>query len=262
MNVSLIAASIREALYRDFINSLLQENVSIEVIFAGHKPPKEQWSLLKYITTSYIKPSQAYEICRRKAKGEVIVWCADDCSFKGQILTRAYTYWKSQNNEKLILSIQTRETGYNLPKGKLFDMDNHRFFGYRKSTPLMAPLGMMGRKFLDDLGGFDRRYVCGQYENDVVMRAYANGGTVKIFGNEYCFIDIDHLGKSIKIGESKTEDDFLNRPFATGYVKDRAVLEASWASGTSALTERRDTFEPYEDKDILTVSQSNRGIWE
>jgi len=153
----------------------------------------------------------------------------------------------------------------------------------------MAPLALISRKFLEELGGFDRRYVCGQYENDVVMNAYAVGGKVEVFGDEHCFIDIDHLGKSIKIGECEDEAGFLKRPFASGYRNDRAVLLASWCdfrwnpkiiiengktfiepffyqegklTGDDVLVNRADEFQPYEDEDILTKSQSNKGKWE
>jgi len=284
LEVSLIASSNRPQLYESCLMSLRETSVDYEVVFAGNnnfkdmgckedsgmiyqKPlfirPDNFCSQFYYHRTANIKPAQCYEIARRKAVGEVIVWVADDCEFPKDIIGKAYKFWKRHNDQSLILSIQTKESGYGLPEGKLFDMDNHRFFGYRKNSPLMAPLAMMSRKFLEYLGGFDRRYVCGQYENDVVMRAYAEGGSVKIFGGKEEFIDIDHLGKSMQIGESKTEADFLDRPFATGYGKDREVLENSWALNSSrVLEERRDEFEPYSEEELFTKSQSNKGKWE
>jgi len=266
VKISLFASSVRPQLYPAFFKSLESEPLKneIEVVFAGNNFAKEYFDLnlpFKYIQTENIKPSQCYEIARRHCSGEVVVWTADDAECVGGILSKAYEYWKSQNNEKLILSLQTKESGYNLPVGALFDMDIHRFFGGRGSTPLMAPLGMMSRAYLEKLGGIDRRYVCGQYENDIVMRAYADGGTVEVFGDKDAHIDIDHLGKSIQIGESTTESDFLHRPFASGYHKDRQVLESSWVKRDTVSLERNDSFEPFEDKDLLTVSQSNKGKW-
>src|SRR3990167_10033299 len=69
------------------------------------------------------------------------------------------------------------------------------------------------------------------------------------------------------IGESKTESDFLNRPFAKGYKQDRLILERSWATHKmfpvfNVSSTQLDKFEPYEDKDILEKSQSNKGIWD
>lgn len=280
--VSLFASAVRPPLWPSFFKSLKDTSVEVEVVFAGNVDTMKDYNYFsdfhgsnckfRYIKTENIKPAQCYEIARRHCTGEVIVWVADDCEFHNDVIGKAYTYWKSQNNDKLILSIQTKESGYGLPQGQLFDMNMHRFFGYRTNTPLMAPLGLISRKFLDELGGIDRRYVAGQYENDCVVRAYNAGGKVEIFGNKDCFIDIDHLGKSLLIGESKTEKDFLNRPFAQGYTKDREVLESSWTLNGNIravmsvnnypIYLRNDEFEPFEDKDLLTVSQSNKGIWE
>ncbi len=286
--VSLIASSVRHQLYKDFFDSLEGTSVKYEVVFAGNKLPPIQYPV-NYILTHNIKPAQCYEIARCAAIGETVLWCADDCEFPNNVIGKAYDYWKSQDNEKLILSIQTKESGYRLPQGKLFPMQNHTLLANDPKTPLMAPLALISRKFLEDLGGFDRRYICGQYENSSVMDAYAVGGTVEIFGGTDCFIDLDHLGKSIKIGECKDENSFLMRPFATGYRNDREVLLKSWCNwkyvprqyfkdGKSCFTtfffeeaclnvddvvkKRADKFEPYEDKDILTKSQKPKGQWE
>jgi hypothetical protein len=283
MKISLFASSVRPQLYESFFKSIEDEPLKyeIEVVFAGNNicnwgewesfngssyvSPcyvSKKYRNFLYVRTENIKPSQCYEIARRHCTGEVIVWVADDCEFVGGIISKAYEYWKSKNNEKLILSIQTKESGYGNKAGSFFDMHNHSFFGFDHSTPLMAPLAMMGRDYLDRLGGIDRRYVCGQYENDLVMRAVADGGKVEIFGNQESFIDIDHLGKSLSIGECTNERDFQRRPFASGYEKDRQVLEGSWAKGRVVSLQRFDSFEPFEDKDLLTVSQSNKGQWE
>jgi hypothetical protein len=283
VDVSLFASSNRPDLYASFFKSLKGTSVKYEIVFAGNNMKKGQiWRSglvnifdgkyhyidhpeFTYIETENIKPSQCYEIARRACNGETVIWVADDCEFPNDVIGKAYKYWKEQNDEKLILSIQTKETGYNLPIGKFFDMKNHSFFGFRPETPLMAPLGFMSRKFLDELGGFDRRFICGQYENQCVMMALQAGGKISVFGDKDCYIDIDHIGKSLLIGESKREQDFLNRPFAKGYHLDRKVLETSWVLLDKTISKTMlDKFEPYESKDILVKSQSNniKEIWD
>lgn len=263
--VSLIASAVRHQLFESFFKSLEGTSVNVEVVFAGNVVEAIQHGLnFKYVLTSNIKPAQCYEIARRHAQGETVLWCADDCEFPDDIVGKAYKYWKAQNDEKLILSIQTRESGYGSMKPILFDMNMHRFFGYDRHSPLMAPLALMSRKFLEELGGFDRRYLCGQYENDVVMNAYLAGGRVEIFGDENNYIDIDHLKKSIDIGESKDHKEFLHRPFATGYPHDRKILEGSWLKSGVVIKghPRQDKFEPYEEKNLYVKSQSYKGCWE
>ena len=142
----------------------------------------------------------------------------------------------------------------------------------------MAPLGFMSRRFLDRLGGVDQRYVAGQYENDFVMRAVADGG--RVYKYEEVCVNIDHI---IKHGNTTK--------FWSGYEEDRKVLEGSWVIGgwkpmptpflgllptqqtqnafwyypiinNEVTLVRQDLFVPFEDTDILTKSQGNKGVWE
>ena len=288
--VSLFASAVRPALWKSYLDSLKSTSVSYEVVFSGFNTPEEvkpfieKYPEFKYIHTGRIKPAQNYEVSRRACTGETISWSCDDGEYGNDVMGKAYRFWKSKNNKKLILSIQTKESGYGMPEGQLFDMNMHRFFGGYNDSPLMAPMNLMSREFLNQLGGYDRRYVSGQTENSVVMLAYQHGGTVEIFGGTDCYIDIDHLSKSIMIGESKNEEDFLNRPFARGYQKDRAVLEGSWckinylklqqlmSKGANPVNippyliydispMQLDAFEPYAKNISLTESESNKGQW-
>lgn len=259
--VSLFASAVRDKLFPYFLDSLKTTKIPIEVIFAGPLPEVKEMEYApfltyKYIHTENIKPAQCYEIARRACQGELVHWTCDDAEYTPYLMEKVYESWKSGNNEKLIYSLQTKETGYGVPKGFLFDMHVHRFFGGNNSSPLMAPLGVMSRKFLDEIGGFDRRFICGQYENFAVMMAYAKGAKVRIFGNQDEHVDIDHLGKSLMIGESVTQNDFQKRPFAEGYPNDRKILEQEFSEGRN-ITLHKYTFEPYEEKDILIKSQSN-----
>ncbi len=253
VKVSLIASSVRPKLYNAFLKSLKGTSVEHEVIFVGNLTPNDYREFetqygLKYIRTSNIKPAQCYEIARRHAKGEVIVWVADDCEFKGGILTKAYNYWKLKKNNKLILSLQTKEADAHRGRMHLVPMKVHSFRGGDATTPLMAPLGLMSRQYLEDLAGLDVRFVAGQYENDIVMRAYMDGGSVEIFGDADVNIEIDHFNKH---GGP--------RPFETGYKHDREILEGIWgARGEKSIVD----FQPYVGKNLLTKSQSHKGQWE
>ena len=287
MKISFFASAVRPKLWPAFFKSLEFSNCwSMEVVFAGNSNvPGQAFELpsgltFRYIKTDNIKPAQCYEIARRACSGEVVIWCADDCEFPNDIAGKAYRYWKSKNNDKLILSLQTKESGYGQKDGKLFPMGEHTFYSLMPDTPLMAPLAMMSREYLNTLGGLDQRYVSGQYENDIVMRAYQDNATVEIFGDDKIYVDIDHLGKSIAIGESTDEESFRERPFAKGYSKDREVLENSWTTfdsvdafnrlrnGEKPFSLRRvskkqlDKFEPYPESIPLDKSLSNKGHWE
>lgn len=277
INVSLFASAIRYKLWPDFLGSLYGTSVNYEVVFSGnasYSPPDN--GVFKYIKTGNIKPAQCYEIARRACTGECIVWVADDCAFKGNIIGEAYKYWKAKNNPKLILSLQTEESG------EWQDMTSHTLLG--PGSPIMAPIALMSREFLNELGGLDCRYICGQYENDLIMRAYQAGAVVEVFGDRSKYVEIDHKNKSILCGEIASKEEFDGRPFATGYGIDRWVLESSWTKMDEVrlfiaigkykdkyipaleymniLEKRADEFRPYVNDEILTKSQSNKGKWE
>lgn len=268
--VSLFASAVRIAFYSTFLDSLKDSSIPLEVVFAGNNRAdqlleffRQQYGhgllahenersevtflvaeniVLKYIITANIKPAQCYEIARRNCTGETILWCADDCVFTPDLCAKAYAFWAERHdNAKAVISIQTVENG------QYVNMKVHSFFGGRVLTPLMAPLGLMSRQTMEDLGGFDRRYICGQYENDAVMRVIAAGGIVHIFGNRQDHIAIDHYARH-----------GIVRPFAEGYNHDRAILEKSWTNGAGiVMKERQDVFQPYvDDGTLLQKSQA------
>jgi len=267
MSVSLFASAIRTPLWESCFESLNGTSCDFEVVFSGHNTKEEvepflkKYPFFKYIHTGRIKPAQNYQISFNYCSKETILWACDDAEFPNDVIGKAYRYWKSQNNEKLILSLQTKESGYGQKECALFDMNVHRFFGGRSSTPLMAPIAMMSRKFMEELGGFDCRFVSGQYENLAVIMALLAGGKVEIFGDRETFVEIDHLRKSIEIGESTCEHTFLKRPFATGYAHDRKILESIVSIKHDGNPIMNLPFEPYEDTDLLTKSQSHKGEW-
>lgn len=268
--VSLFASSVRPLFYPELFKSLESTTVDYEVVFAGNNPPGDCGYIdscknldnFQYITTANIKPVQCYEIARRACKGEVIVWIPDDAEFHNDVIGQAYRFWKGEKNEKLILSIQTREYYLERNKGRdegLCDMFQHTFTGC-KGHQLMAPIGMASRKYIDSLGGIDRRYVCGQWDNDIVCSAYLDGAVVEVVGDKDTHVEIDHVGKNERLTGEKGYAAHNRRPFATGYAHDRKILETSW--GRTGGNKRFDLHEPFEDKDILTISQSHKGMWE
>lgn len=244
MKISLFASSVRPQLYESFFKSLENEPLrdEIEVVFAGNVETYFVAKNFRRIITANIKPAQCYEIARRNCKGEVVVWVADDCIFNGNIISNAYEYWKSKNNNKLVLSLQVSE--YN----NFCNMADHCLAKHRGRNELMAPIGMMSRDYLNELGGLDQRFICGQYENSIVMRVFKEGGACEVFGDKESYVFIDHHKAWELSGESK---NYGRRPFALGFPNDRQVLEGIWVD--KRLTE----FEPFVDDNLLTESQGN-----
>lgn len=252
IKVSLFASAIRHKNFAALMKSLESTSVPYEVVFAGPLDVENidygQWAKypnFKYIKTENIKPSQCYEAARRKCSGETISWIADDCEFSEDCYGKAYRFWKKYNHEKVVLSLPTMEDG------KVFNMHDHSFRGFDRNSHLMAPVNLMSRKLLDDVGGIDRRFICGQYENSVIMCVYAVGGIVLIYDD--VLVTIDHMHKH-----------GYEHDFRSGFGKDREVLETIWGSYGEKLKDGSFLpHEPFEDKDLLIKSQSNNmpTIW-
>lgn len=262
--ISLFASSVRPHLWKDFFASLQANDISFEVVFAGNLDPevvsenmpsfrnKEQ--TFRYIKTGNIKPAQVYEIARLACRGELLHWTADDAEYSPNLLDYVYHFWSAQKNNRIILSCQTIEDG------NFVVLEHHRLFGRAYNTPQMAPLGFMSAAFLQEVKGIDRRYVSGQWDNDILMRAYNLGGKVVLFV-ERGAISLHH-GKKHG-GNSGT--------FRSGYKHDRVILEGAWAPQgrdqnlTVTPFKRYDSgFEPFDQnaEDFLTRSQGPSGIWE
>lgn len=284
IKISLFGSCVRPHLWKKLLDSLKGGKYKYEVVFSGFidkelwEPFAAEYPEFRYIETEDLKPSQNYHIASLHCTGELIGWLADDCVFSENYIDMVYEHWKSFNNEKLVLSCRTNENGDN------GDMNDHRFFGRNQNTPLMAPLGIMSRDYFWKLGGYDRRYINGQTENDVCMRVWADGGVVKIY-NDVC-VTIDH--KNMHGAETN---------FWAGYNEDREQLQNSWCVGGyqpspqpfflspknpgeffeyqknpskfwycpidnfEVTLKRNDAFEPFEMKDLLTKSQSRKGQW-
>ncbi len=260
ISVSLFASSIRPHLCEDLFKSLEGTTVGYEVVFAGNTPGPfmSDWPL-KYIITGSIKPAQCYEVARRECKGEVVIWVADDCEFPNDVIGKAYRFYKENCSRKDVVCLQTKE---HYDTWQTCDITCHKFFAASDSAPKMAPIGMINREYFQELGGIDRRFVSGQWDNDLMMRVYGDGGKLFHFSEES--IEIDHAAKhDPKYGFSD------KRPFAQFYVHDRRILEGAWGqrrqmkySEFPNFTRFDEGFEPYENKDLLTVSQSHKGMWE
>jgi len=248
MKISLVASSIRPHLWSDLVRSLVGNKVEYEIIFVGDFDVAHATlpSCVKAISTK-VKPAQCYEIGFRAATGDLIHWTADDAEYEMNALDKIVLTWKSINDSKVILAFTTVEDGRDCTHW-------HHLVGGRKDTPAMAPFGVMDMKFLREVGGYDRRFICGQSENDLVMRAYERGARViqtpyKVF--------VEHTKKHGGNGGS------VFRANGQGYYShDRSILEGSWLLNGGVSPIRLDAFEPFFEENILTRTQSHTGKWE
>lgn len=245
MKISIIASAIRPHLWEEFSKSLVNNKCEYEIIFAGPKEPDKEYPNLIHIKTGNIKPAQCYYIASLYATGDLVHWTADDAIYPDGILDDVAEMWAMINNPKVLICPQTLENS------KLCEVQNFLLYDRDANSPVMAPFGFMSLDYMRELGGIaDRRYTGGQYENDLVLRLYADGG--KLYPYKYKTIEVDHVNRHLNRCGSALSDQ---------YPHGRKILEASWPIGH--YTKRQDFFEPFENKDdLLTSSQSYKGIWD
>jgi hypothetical protein len=258
IQVSLVASAVRTTSWLSFYDSLKGNNIKYEVIFVGNRKP--DFKLPENFTYIYanVKPAQCYEIGFRAAKGELVHWTADDADY-GRAPNRngleiGYNTYKKCNNYKMIIAMRPYEDG----SANVWKF--HHFFGGKDNTPVMAPFGLMSKQFMNEIGGYDKAFIGGQSENDLVMRAFEAGGSVHV--------DLEaHLWVNHRLHENPNK-------FRAYYKWDREVLENAWVpTGYGSYNDRSlnwdqvqisatrlRPFDPFvETKDWTTVSQGPKG---
>lgn len=275
--VGIIASSTRHHLWLEFMDSLKDNVIVPQVTFAGDldnyqvRPYLNRYPNMQYIHTP-VKPAQCYQLAFLHTDFEsLILYVADDCEFEPGLIDKVVAFWHGLNNPKAVISVRTNENNRD------YGTEIHTLLGWNVNTPLMAPIGLIHQRYLANLGGFDRRFISGQWENDLCMRVYADGGTVVAY-DPGPTVKIDH---ELKHGGGTR--------FWTAYQHDRKVLEDTWVKGgyrvtTPYVTIRekngRETpmfkildnrlvlktpqlpFEPYDDIDLAKKNQGPFGIFE
>ena len=265
VKISIVAPTIRPHLWKELYDSCLQNTLEWEIVFVG----PGDWNYMvpgpnfRYIQ-SPTKPAQCYEIGFRAAQGELLHWSTDDCTYAPQALDNVYKYYKELDTEKQIIAIRPNEDGR--------EITNHTFKG-GNTTP-MAPFGVMSTRLFHELGGYDKQFICGQSENDVVMRVFEIGGVYRYCPSSMVLVchNKGHGGTSVFRGGVDDKPGF--------YGEDRKVLEPLWITdaGMKILTgvkasddlvnwadfmrkTRSRPVDRFDDKDLQTVTQGPKGIW-
>lgn len=262
--ISLFASAVRPQFWQRFYESLRDNKVSIEVCFVGPNAPLFDLPDNFHFQLSHprLKPSQCYEAASRMCTGELIGWTADDVNYHHpglncfDSLDIIWEYYERsirlKGDKKTIFAQRPFEDGNDI-------WEKHRFFHGDMNSPPMAPLGFMNREWFNQLGGYDRNFVCGQAENDVVMRGLANGGRVEIVTDSKIYIH----HKDSHNGDAYT--------FRHGYMQDREYLEKCWVKEGFGTFESRQPYtlsptrllpvEKFDGAELLGTNQGPTGWW-
>jgi hypothetical protein len=271
IQVSIVASANRVQWWERMYNSLQGNSVNWELILVGDTPPLRTYpDNFRWIEAT-VKPAQCYEIGFRAAKGEIVGWTADDADYNHKTrncpnaIDLVYHHYKEfekkYGDNKTVIAMRPIEDG-----GDVYNF--HHFFGNWHHTPVMAPFGFINREwFVNTLGGYDKNFVSGQSENDVVMRAIEAGGRVELCLD--CFLYVHH--GQVHPRNRETGKDTGNK-FRAWYNVDREYLERCWVVGGYGNYESKQQnvkisptrlcpVDRFDDKDICTITQGALGQW-
>ena len=239
--IGIVASAYRPRNWMRLYESIGDNDIEYELVFVGPNPPDYELPKNFHFIRSDVKPTQCLEIAYRNAVAELVMPFADDCEFATpQPLDRLYDCYKACKDEKVVVSSRMMTNGEDQSHFA------HRFFTDDDSSPMMPLAGLMSKKFYSDLGGVDRNFIAVMWDLDIAMRAHASGGRV-VFSDVYLNED-----------RSRSAGSNLCNEF---WKHDRGLLESLWTTSGKVHFSRKDVVEPFEDLNILNVSQGPRGRW-
>jgi len=239
MQVSVCASSIRPNLWAKMYKSLENNKLDWEMIMVGPNQGESPGPRFTHIQSN-VKPAQCYEIAFRHAKGETLTWTADDAVYSPGGLDNAYNRWKICG-EKTVVAFRTIEDGRDIT-------DWHHLMGKQVTSPAMAPFGLMSTALFHKIGGYDIRFVCGQSENDIVMRVLEIGGKVEI-----CEANVVVNHQEAHQGSTVFRQEF--------FTLDRVALESNWLDGKKVLAKRLTPVQSFTNESITEITQGVKGKW-
>lgn len=232
-DISLCASAIRVKDWQTFYKSTQQNSCKVEVVFVGDVVPDfDLPENFKFIYAP-VKPAQCWEAAIRKSSGRYVSITADDAEYIAGSLDVMVNFMDSRFNDKIVGTFQTIENGFLITS-------DHKF-----KDKIMAPFFVFKRSYYDYIGGADKRFIGGMFENDIIMRVYEDGGSVEIC--KEAFVSVDHLKKH---NATSPQCEFhFNYSFP--------LLESLWVD----VNKRTDELQPFDDRDLIKITQGEKGYW-
>jgi len=254
VKISFCAPSIRPHLWKQFCDSLANTKVPWEAVFVGPLPPVESLpSNFRWIKSN-VKPSQCTHIAFMEAKGEFLALTADDAQY--------FSPDKTSSTDNMISFIENfpyiDDYAQDMAFGYRMFEDNycvetsltHKLsFVHNVTSPLLFPFFVVHKSTYLKLHGYDTRFVCGQAENDFLLRiATTYGHTVSTLAPKsmvWANHDSGHENKS---------------KFREYHFYETEVLKELWSIDGSYVHKRQRTLNEYTNDDTLyTKTQGKNG---
>ena len=230
-DISLVLSYSRPKDIPALLKSLESNLCKYQVVMVGDRPIDFSLPDFCKVIQTPVKPAQCWEIGARFSSGRIISWTADDAEYSEGALDQMVKMLDDEKDHPIIGAFRTIENGEE-------HTGRHLFRQQDVNSPLMAPVGACERGLYMKIGGIDRRFITGQWENDLSMKVYELGGKVMVCPDAKCFLDHNkkHEGRST---------------MSRGYDRGRDILNTIWDS----KYQRVSPAEPFSEADILIKSE-------
>lgn len=239
--VSIICSAVRPKNWMSIYKSCYPTSlVDLEFVFVGPNTPDYALPDNFQFIHSNVKPSQCIEIASRNIRGDFIMIVADDCILQGEKpIDTLYKKFLTYKNDKIIVSCIYVMDGKIMQPETLLKND--------LSAPKLPIAALMKSSIYRQLGGLDKNFIAVMADLDLYFRFYSIGGDV-VFSNIH--LSEDRIVASAGISLCIDYHD-----------KDKNYLLSAWVKNGKHQSNRLKKFEPFEDKDIIKISQGPRGRW-
>lgn len=257
--ISLVMPSIRPELCDQFCASLINNKVEYEILFVGPNPPSIIPNKARWIVSN-VKPSQATHLGFLEAEGEYIALTADDARYftpdgRGALdnmMTFIERFPSNINYNKSRIAygfrmfedsfcIESSQTHYLVPKDKNPLM----------TSPLLYPFFVISKQSYIELDGYDRRFICGQAENDFLLRVAERYGSTS---NSLC-------PTSMVWADHDSGHDNKSK-FREYHIQESTILRSLWLDEKGYTNHRLQGLQAYIQRpDIYKITQGNKGDW-
>ncbi|MHA1469820.1 MAG: hypothetical protein ACTSSP_04585 [Candidatus Asgardarchaeia archaeon] len=280
-DISLFSSAVRPDMWKKIYKSFMKNKVSIELVFVGDKYPSYKLPLNFKFIYSEVKPSQCFEIAARNCSGKYVAMVSDDCYHEDGYYDSMLAFHKKQvekfSTDKIIVG------GLHY-----FGRDTQRrtcrlWTGNAQPNQELPMDFFLTNELYKKMGGLDRNFISLVHHWDLMMRILEIGGKCVLSRDKFYECpdkNKDHTELSSVTGRIDkkyfhelwwcywNKDKFIKR-IGTKKYKNKVELKQSgdpfyvYNRRGYIPTNRQKEFEPFDDKDILTISQGSVfGKWD
>jgi len=245
---SIISSAIRTENYKRFYNSFSQNSKTpFEIIFVGSHPPTEFIGEHFNYIYSTVKPSQCVEIGARKSKGKYIISTNDDHVFSDNILDELYHEISTTDTDHYLVSFTERPSyriGSTPKEPKILKTQNYHGLEFGECACFPRDIWMK-------LGGMDKKFIYSFYDIDLQFRCFEYGLHLKLLTHIY-FREI-----------LPATNESNNQLFQKYKKYHNSLLDFLWLGPNFKVRKKRlYPVESFDNYNILTISQGEKGQWE